>query len=404
MTDPILLDPIPRGDTSTIDITGLLDANGAPADFQNGDVLVFTAKANLGQPTAAAILSKTSADGGISYMVGDDAATVNIVPADMAALRLPTDLAYLWDLQLTRGVTVHTLAHGTGIIEADVTNNPVVGVTIGAAGGGGPCTPWVTAAEVLAEPTAKRRDGSRLDPALVEEMIRVAGPILYRLSGRQFAGVCTDLVRPCARFYKTDGYGGPPWWWRWQQSWGTFSTRSPHRNAGAAALHEISLGAYPLRDILAVRIDGQLVDPTSYEIHDRRWLVRVPETESWPAWQNLYGDPMTDEGTFGVWFEWGAVPDQGGVRALKDYVIELAKGASGDPCNLPARLQNLQGGPGQSYSLLDPMTFIADGKTGVYLVDMWLHSVNPNKLARRSSVINPDIPRPVRRTRTTPGS
>lgn len=267
----------------------------------------------------------------------------------------------------------------------------------------GPCTEWLTLGDLQSDERAKRSDGSALPELAMRDGIAVACKVLWALTARQFSGVCEDMVRPCARFYRI-GNHGPPSWWSWYRSWGTYSVRNPHREAGSSALHEITLGADPLREIIAVRINGVIVPADQYEIHDRRWLVRVPDTEGWPVTQNLYGDPMTDDNTFGVWFTWGQVPDRAGVAVSKTYAIELAKSFAKDDCRLPERIQNLQMGPGQSFALLDPMTFIKEGKTGLYVVDEWIHALNPAGLHRRSSVYNPDFGRPVRRTRTSPGS
>jgi hypothetical protein len=112
----------------------------------------------------------------------------------------------------------------------------------------------------------------------------------------------------------------------------------------------------------------------------------------------MAADSMTAPNTFQVTFDWGQTTPAGGVEACKAYAIEFAKAAAGDPCSLPERVQSLQMGPGASYALLDPMTFLDAGRTGIYEIDAWIVSVNPHGLRRRSGVLSPDIPRPVRRT------
>jgi hypothetical protein len=269
---------------------------------------------------------------------------------------------------------------------------------------GGPCTPWVTLAEAQEVP-----DADKLDPDLLDEMCTVASEILYKLSGRQYAGVCTDTVLPLQRWYNIEGnqYFSPAWT-NWRSWWGVHNYacgRPPERAGGCGPLSEITLGVYPLRTIVEVRIDGQVIDPTTYRIDDHRWLVRVDQTgpQSWPCCSNLAADPLTDLNTFQVIDTWGTAPPVSGVRAAKRLAIELAKGESGEPCNLPQRVLTLQM-QGVNYTLLDPLTFLDEGKTGIYLVDLFLHAVNPNGLARRASVLSPDIRRPVRRASTIPGS
>lgn len=269
----------------------------------------------------------------------------------------------------------------------------------------GPCTQWVTLGEVVADPRAKKADGSALDPVLLQRWIEVASEILFRLTGRLFAGVCEDTVRPTSRWYRTS-YELPSQWQRWYgyRGVGGMGSRPPHRYEGSGPTSETTLGSYPVRDILEVRINGAVYNPAFYRVDDQRWLVNIdPSGVGWPAMQDLTADPMTDPNTFQVRFRWGQAPPRGGVEACKQYAIELAKGASGDECTLPERVQSIQM-QNVSYALLDPMDFLTKGLTGLYAVDVWIKSVNPNGLRRRSGVLSPDIPRPVRRAAQTPGS
>jgi hypothetical protein len=265
----------------------------------------------------------------------------------------------------------------------------------------GPCTPWVTLGEVQALP-----DATGLDDAVLVEMIDVASEVLYVLSARQYPGVCVDEVLPLRRWYNVESnFAFPPSFATWRNWWGVHSCgRPPERAGGCGPLSELTLGAYPLRSIVEVKIDGEVIDPATYRIDDHRWLVRVDQTGiGFPCCQALDRDPETEVGTFRVQFEWGQAPPRSGVIAASVLAIELAKSVSGNPCNLPQRVLNLQT-QGVSYTLLDPLTFLDNGQTGLYLVDLFLAAANPKKLRRRPSVISPDFRRPVRRTNTTPGS
>ena len=55
-------------------------------------------------------------------------------------------------------------------------------------------------------------------------------------------------------------------------------------------------------------------------------------------------------------------------------------------------------------ALLDPMQFLDQGKTGLYLVDEAIRAVNPHGLRRRPSVINPDFAHPAPQVDYTPHS
>lgn len=270
---------------------------------------------------------------------------------------------------------------------------------------GGPCTPWVTLGETQADPTAVNPNGTPLDDVLLAEMIDVASEVLWALSAEQFSGECSDSVRPLRRYYDASSYMfGNQLAWRYQ--WGAhWCGRPPERAGGCGALTEITLGAYPIRDILAVRIDSVLLDPSWYRVDDHRWLVHVDQSgaSSFPCCQNLRADPMTDLDTFEVDFTWGQAPPVMGVVAARKLAIELTKAASGNPCNLPDRVLNVAV-QGMTYTMLDPLLFLDKGRTGIYFVDLFLNAVNPNFLKRAPQVISPDIGRPVRRTSTSPGS
>jgi hypothetical protein len=68
---------------------------------------------------------------------------------------------------------------------------------------------------------------------------------------------------------------------------------------------------------------------------------------------------------------------------------------------LPQRVTSISR-QGVSYTLLDSQDFIEELKTGIYAVDLFLKSVNPDKARARSRVFSPDVPRARRYTPKTP--
>ena len=46
-----------------------------------------------------------------------------------------------------------------------------------------------------------------------------------------------------------------------------------------------------------------------------------------------------------------------------------------------------------SWTLLDPQDFLDKGRTGIYQVDLFLRTVNPDGARLRARVFSPDIPR-----------
>ena len=65
-------------------------------------------------------------------------------------------------------------------------------------------------------------------------------------------------------------------------------------------------------------------------------------------------------------------------------------------CRLPRRVTQITR-QGVTAMVLDPMSFLNEGKTGLYLCDAFLAAVNPGKLRRRATLASPDISRRVRR-------
>jgi hypothetical protein len=77
---------------------------------------------------------------------------------------------------------------------------------------------------------------------------------------------------------------------------------------------------------------------------------------------------------------------------------EIAKAAAGGDCKLPAGLQQLVR-QGVTISYPDVGELFREGRTGLYLVDMFVTTWNPNRLRTRSRVYSVDRPS-VRRTGT----
>lgn len=67
----------------------------------------------------------------------------------------------------------------------------------------GPCSPWTTG-DYVAEICA----GASTDVTIFEPFITIASDLLFRMSGRQFPGSCSQTVRPC-------GVGGICAGWSW---------------------------------------------------------------------------------------------------------------------------------------------------------------------------------------------
>lgn len=151
----------------------------------------------------------------------------------------------------------------------------------------------------------------------------------------------------------------------------------------------------PVAGIESVQIDGVNLEPESYRLDAPTWLVRE-DGECWPFCQDL-GAELGEEGTFGVTYLQGIQPEAGAIAAVSALTYELVRACIPDcDCKLPQRVTQIAR-QGVAAQFIDKQAFFDNGRTGLYVVDLWLNSVNPNNLPSQMRVISPDH-RPPRRT------
>jgi hypothetical protein len=231
--------------------------------------------------------------------------------------------------------------------------------------------------------------------ARLDNSVEVASETLYALSGRQYPGSLSADVRPTARpeqipdhmwssRMRTNSWGfGFNANWLWGICYGCGFT-------GCNYPHTIGLGRSPIISVESVMIDGAVLDPADYRVDDGKWLVRQ-DYSGWPTCQDL--SRTTDESnTFAVSFTFGQDPPQAGSNAATLLASEIYKSmtpALAGSCKLPSRVSSITR-QGVSIAVLDPMTFMKDGFTGLYQVDLFLRSFNPNHQIRKPMVFSPD--------------
>lgn len=269
--------------------------------------------------------------------------------------------------------------------------------------------PWVTPAQIQTSPGALvDANGAQgwLNPALDGEFLNqiccAASSILYRLTGRQFAQGGTAYARP-ARVNRNCGC--LPWmfatWGGWGSAWSTvlgYGIGAYGSGCGCPSQAELVLPG-PV-NVTKVTVNGEVLIPgTDYMLLNKRRLVRIaqqPDTPApntnvlavWPCCQNLT-IPDGSPGTWSVEYAWGQpVPPDGQQAALK-LAIELAKAWSGSPSELPERVTSIAR-QGVTAIVIDPLTFIEKGLTGLPMVDLFIVSSNPFGLRRRARVMSPD--------------
>lgn len=249
--------------------------------------------------------------------------------------------------------------------------------------------------------------------------ITFATAILFRLTGRVFPGECPRTVRPC--FADGGGCGSGQGWlqwplggwsfWVWDQAAQGWSFPSlPYRIdgewynqwmdggacEGSCNLPSVTLPS-PVANVTEVVIDGEILDPSAYKVEGYERLVRV-DGHHWPCVQNRHRDSSpyvgvndgSKKNTWQITYTYGRGPGLDGEIACATYAAEIAKWlCNADDCQLPQRVKHISR-EGVELDFMDPLTFIKEGETGVYLVDLWIHSINPRKLPHRAKISRMD--------------
>lgn len=272
---------------------------------------------------------------------------------------------------------------------------------------GSTCAPWATVADVCAP-----CNEYGFDPDLLDRSLQMATDVLFNFTGRQWPGLCSELVRPC----RPDGVScfGPSFA-AGQLGLDAYATSngepisgwSSGQNCGCGILYQVTLPGYPVVSVDLVLVDGDVVPPSNYRVDDQRRLVGVRRADgslqTWPVCQRM--DLADDEPrTWSVTYTYGAEPPIGGVIAAASLACQLALSCNPDAvtagkCRLPKRVTSITR-QGMTLAVIDPLTLFRDGLTGLSEVDLWVQSEMRGNATRRASVFDPRAPRGVIR----PGS
>jgi hypothetical protein len=264
----------------------------------------------------------------------------------------------------------------------------------------GLAAPWVTADDIIGDgslcPSCVANDA--ITPEAAAAAGRLASSVLYEVTGRKWSGVAEQVVRPAAR-PRTDPAppdprvtsdnrftSVPP---GWHEAWGWYEWND---RSDLAERRRITLGFYPVNEVLDVEFAGVPLDPATYRVDESRWLVRQ-DGQRWPCRQDWWA-PDGSPNTWSVTFTYGTPPPPEGVTVAAVYACELAKSLVGSDCSLPARTQSITR-QGITQVVFDPLDLIVDGMTGLPVVDTWVKAVNPTGRRRRGRIVSPDVPRRV---------
>ena len=258
----------------------------------------------------------------------------------------------------------------------------------------GPCSPW---------PVYFTCDVSAYSPAATGQAVQLATDLLWGLSGRQF-GTCTVTTRPCREECAGEGpFGGALYPWLptssvaqigWDTSW-WFEAGCGSCDFGSCSCNRISQIRLPspVNQVVQVKVDGSPLVTGAYRLDNNRLLLRT-DGQMWPRCNDLNLDD-THSGTWSVTASYGEDVPQSGQVAMGQLTCEILKAMNGQDCQLPANVTQLIR-QGVTITMPSIGELLDNHRTGLYLVDLFLQAVNPNKLVQRSRVYSPDRP-PVRR-------
>lgn len=235
--------------------------------------------------------------------------------------------------------------------------------------------------------------GSYANTEFAQEACETASYLMWTMSGRKFTGEVTVTERyVCAkRSYRLgpssrNYYGTLVTGQLYNIPVADFQEYTELVSDGLSPESRIKLRGRPVTKIHSVRnMSGEIINPDLYYLVDHSTL------------QAAAGIPWTPCNVE-VTYTYGSPIPTAGKMAARTLAMEFAKLWSGDDdCMLPQRITSLSR-QGVSYTLLDSQDFIDDLRTGLYAIDLFLKSVNPDKARARARVFSPDAPRARRYT------
>jgi hypothetical protein len=226
------------------------------------------------------------------------------------------------------------------------------------------------------------------DSEYAYEAVKVASQLLWSMSGRKYGGITTVTEKyVCAsrayrlgassRNYSPELVGGD----LYNIPLDEFDDYAELTTDGMSPSTRLRLRGGPVVKIDAIRDRaGNIIDPSNYYLVDHSTV----QARAGVAWA-----PCNIE----VTYSYGSMPPATGVAAARILATEFIKLWSGsDDCALPSRITSVAR-QGVSYTILDNQDFIDDMRTGLYIVDLFLKSSNPDKARTKAKVFSPDLPR-----------
>lgn len=233
--------------------------------------------------------------------------------------------------------------------------------------------------------------GIYADSDYAYEAVKTASYLLWAMSGRKFSGITTVTERYVSSHDPYLRVGGSrltyyPTLINGQVEnipTGGFGRYSHHDylGDGTSSYSRVRLRGRKVIEVHALRDkDGEIYDPSTYYLAEGSTVYGTPDAK----WS-----PFNVE----VSYTYGSPPPASGRAAARILATELVKFyEDDDTCALPQRVTSVTR-QGVTYTILDNQSFIDEMRTGIYAVDLFLKTANPDRARARSRVFSPDLGR-----------
>lgn len=272
----------------------------------------------------------------------------------------------------------------------------------------GPCAPYLTVEELVALgcgcsefDLAPVEAEPGPDAALISNALLWASRRVFMATGYRFWGCCEATIRPC-RASCAAGVAEPgfpadwPWsTWPWAElpaAWGSglvpvWACGCPAGDpCSCTAWDRIALPLLPARDVLAVTIDGEDLDPAAYALVADAWLLRI-DGDRWPSCQAVE-KPLSEPGTWAVRYRHGLDLPPEALPLVGLYACELAKACRGGDCALGPGIR-VASRDGVEFAVAEPSDYRERGLVGFGPLDDWISLLNGGHVTEPPRIYRP---------------
>lgn len=236
-------------------------------------------------------------------------------------------------------------------------------------------------------------DTTEISSPVIDAAISLATLTLYEFTRSRWPGVCSTVIRPCARRYEREGPAlRPTTWWpgpgALRGAWGVCGCNRSV-SCGTHFLSEIDL-MNDVVEVTEVKVNGDVVDPAEYELQAGRFLVAVPPRR-WPCCQRL-DRTDDDDGTWSVGYRYGYAPPAAGRTQAAVLACELlkAEGAIEGQCQLPTKVTSVVR-QGVTIGSLSPADLFPKALTGIASVDLFVQAILVGHESRPGTFTTPGV-------------